>query len=43
MGQGEGIVPNQSQEVSELLEEGATLKEDLKAPKNLFGKLSQNN
>jgi len=40
-GQGEGIAPNQSQEVAELRED-ATLKEEVKALKDLFGSCPKN-
>jgi len=41
LGQGESIAAIQSQEMAELREEFATIKEDLKALKDVFGKLSQ--
>jgi len=41
LGQGESSAPNQSQEVAELREEFANFKKELKALKDLFGKMSQ--
>jgi len=41
LGQGESIAPKQSAEVAELREEVATIKEELKAPKDRFGKMSK--